>query len=256
MHYGVPTHARGHGDAPLWLRVVLPVVVYPVVVVSAVWFPGVYDALQRKEGGIEWVAVLVLLIGLGYGLAMLLRHRSALPRRWLTGWFALSCAGVFVLAGEEISWGQHLGFWEGEDLPELMQRINDQQESNLHNLTNALDQGPTNVVVVMTLFAFFGLPLIQRYKRETMGVGNPGYWFWPSPGLLPAAIGVLVIPFPGRIYEWVSGSEAPNVLRHSEVHEFYIALLMAGYLASVCRRAKSIDAGGAGASREPAVASS
>jgi hypothetical protein len=60
--------------------------------------------------------------------------------------------------------------------------------------------------------------------------------------LWPAALGVLLIPFPGRVYEWVTGAEAPQTLRHSEIHECYIALLMAGYAASVHHRARAVVA--------------
>lgn len=239
------SHVRGLPEPPLWLRTIVPAVVYPVLLVSAFAYRPFYDFMQDKEGGIEWLAVLVLFVGVAYGVRMLVRYRHRLPARWLVWWFAISTFGMFVLAGEEMSWGQHLKLWSRADLPQWLRAINDQDETNFHNITNALDQGPTNVVVGGTFVAFVLLPIYQRFKRKTMPLDDPGYWFWPTPACLPAAIGVLVIPFPGRIYEWTTGIEKPQTLRHSEFHEFYIALLMTTYVVSAFYRLRAIpDAAG------------
>lgn len=235
-----PTHATGYPSAPRWLTVFVPAIVYPVAVVSAFAAPPLYSILQRKEGLIEYLAVAFLLFGIVYGVLLLAKHRHAFPKKWLVAWFAIATLGMIVFAGEEISWGQHLSLFQEEDIPESIRNINDQDELNLHNITNALDQGPTNAIVLGTFFAFVILPIIQRVKKETMGIDNPGYWFWPTRAGLIAAIGVLIIPFPKRIYEWTTGEVGPDTLRHSEFHEFYIALLMTIYMVDAYRRAKAI----------------
>lgn len=218
----------------------IPVVTYPLLMASIVIAPEFYDFMMRKEGGIEYLAVLLLVIGIGYGVTLLARYRNQLPRQWLVWWFVLAVAGMFVFAGEEISWGQHLGFWTEEQVPEAIKAINDQNETNLHNISNVLDQGPTNLIVAGTFLAYVLLPLHLRRRGETMQVDNPGYWFWPTRAGLLAAIGVLIIPFPKRIYEWTTGEDGPGWLRHSELHEFYIALLMTIYIVSVFHRARAL----------------
>jgi len=235
-----PTHAPGLPEPSKFLTRFIPAIVYPGLLLSMfVYYPFWYF-MKDKEGGIEWIMIVFLLIGIGHGVNLLARYRSALPRPWLVWWFVLSTFGMVVFAGEEISWGQHLGLWTGEDLPEALRAMNDQDESNFHNMTNALDQGPTNVIVAGTFFAYVLLPILQRHKRETMTFDNPGYWFWPTRAGLFAGIGVLIIPFPKRIYEWTTGVEGPFDLRHSEIQEFYIGLLMTTYIVSVHHRLRAL----------------
>lgn len=260
----IPTHATGYPSAPRWLTVFVPLVVYPVLFASAYLAPSFYEFMQRKEGTLEYMAVLVLLLGVAHGVLLMKRYRRAFPAKWLRWWFGISTVGMIVLTGEEISWGQHLGLFTSADLPDPILAVNDQNELNFHNITNALDQGPTNVVVLGVFVAFVILPIVQRIKKQTMDVDNPGYWFWPTRAGLIAAIGVLLIPFPKRIYEWVTGQDGPNELRHSEIHEFYIALLMTIYMVDAYRRARAVCAAkrersaaraAAAASGAPALAS-
>lgn len=233
------THAPGLPGAPYWLTVVFPALLYPLMAASAFVFPNFYDFWQRKEGGIEFATVLFLLVGVVYGALLVMRYRNKLPRKWLIYWFAFSTFGMIVFAGEELSWGQHLGFWGSEDIPLALRMINDQDESNFHNTYNLLDQGLKNLIVAGTFGAFFLLPIYQRYRRKTMGIENPGYWFWPTRAGLVTAIGVIMIPFPKRIYEWVTGLDGHSKLRHSEFHEFYIALLMTIYMIDAYNRARA-----------------
>lgn len=240
MNERFTTHDRGLTDAPVWLSIILPATVYPVLMLAIFIYQPFYRLIMHKEGGIEWMTVIALLCGVAYGLTLLVRYRRHLPAWWLVAWFGLGTLGMFVLAGEEISWGQHLGLWTHDDLPEAWNKINDQQETNFHNLTNTLDQGPTNLVVLATFIAFVVNPLWLRWRRETMKPDNPGYWLWPTRAGFVTALGVLIVPFPKRIYEWVTGEEGPSLMRHSELHEFYIALLMAVYMVSTHHRLRAM----------------
>lgn len=237
-----PTHHPTRPAAPRWLRTAIPAVVYPVVVLSAAFYLPLYAFLERKEGFIEICSVLMGLFGVGAGILLLARHRAALPAKWLVGWFALATVGMFWMAGEELSWGQQLGFWTHDDVPEVIRKYNEQDESNLHNMHPALNVGLVNLIWAGTLFAFAGLPLLQRLRRQTMTPENPGYWFWPTPSCRWAALGVLIIPFPSRFYKLFTGEEkVPWTWGHSEFSEFYIATLMAVYMADALARASALD---------------
>ncbi|MEQ9617155.1 MAG: hypothetical protein RLN60_03875 [Phycisphaerales bacterium] len=253
------THEPGLPEPGTWLTVYVPALVYPLMIATIfVWYDFWYF-MKDKEGGIEWVAIVTILVGVGYGVTALAKYRSAFPKKWLTVWFSLGVAGMIVFAGEEMSWGQHLGFWGGEDIPEGFRELNDQNETNIHNLVgigNAIDRGSTNAIVGGTFFAFVILPFIQRAKRETMSFTNPGYWFWPTRAGLVAGLGVLLIRFPERIYMWTTGAEStPFDWRHSEIHEFYIGLLMTIYMVSLHHRLKAYATGetsGSSAYEKPA----
>ncbi len=236
-----PQAASPMRDVPAWLAVWLPALVYPILLLSIPLAPAFYGFMQRKEGGIEYLGVLVLLVGIVVGLGIF-KYTDRLPKkgRWLKWFYVVSLLGMFVFAGEEISWGQHLGLWGHEDVPQFIAERNDQTETNFHNMTNALDQGPTNVIVLGTFFAFVILPIVRKVRGLSMRPGDADYWFWPTRACVVSAIGVLVIPFPKRIYEWIYDVNGPNELRHSEFHEFYVALLMTTYIISIYIRLKQM----------------
>lgn len=231
-----PVHpASSLRDAPAWLVVVPAALIYPAMLLMVVFYRDGYNMMIRKEGGVETISVIELLIGVGFGVALLTnrKFRKVLPSRWLVYWFVLITLASVVLAGEEISWGQHLGLWSQEQVPSWLSEVNDQQETNFHNIGNVLDVGPTNLMVVCTFLGFFLIPWIRRRRGEPEPTPQEAaYWFWPTKVGLIAALGVLVIPWPKRIAEAILGDD-PQVLRHSEIHECYIALLLMTYLASV-----------------------
>jgi len=229
----------------LW-AVALPGSIYPLLVLCAA-VPALHPAyhfMVGKEGGIELLGVQFLIVGVACGLVILARYRAALPKVWLAAWFAFLVLGMFVLAGEEISWGQHLGLWTADDLPDAIKNVNDQNETNFHNITNALDQLPTYAVMAAAFVGCVLNPLYLRIRGQRLTPDNPGYWFWPTPACLVAALGVLLITWPKRIYERGFGDIPDDVRalwRHSEIHEAYIAMLMMLYILSVFTRLRTLD---------------
>ena len=233
-------------DLPWPLGVLIPVAIYPGLVLCAI-VPAlrpVFMTMQQKEGGIEFLAFGALVVGVLFGVGMLVFYRRRLPQGcgWVAWWYALITLGMLVLAGEEISWGQHLGLWGHETAEGLLGDLNDQQETNLHNISNAFDQLPTYAVMVATLIGCVLNPLYLRLRRETLSYDNPGFWFWPTRVCLMAALGVLLITWPKRVVEWGTGEKVSDLWRHSEIHEFYIALLMTIYILSACRRLGTLPA--------------
>ena len=89
-----------------------------------------FSVLHQPEGIIELMAAL-LLIGSGLVTVFLTAKYQETDR-----WRVLGVGLVFVFLGmEEISWGQHLFGWQ---TPEAFALLNDQGETNLHNLDNML----------------------------------------------------------------------------------------------------------------------
>lgn len=58
--------------------------------------------------------------------------------------------GLIYYLGEEISWGQHYFKWSS---PELFKEINNQKETNLHNISNLFDQLPRTLVYFWCAFS-------------------------------------------------------------------------------------------------------
>ncbi len=113
-----------------WEASAVSLMVLVALLPSAWWLhsQALPDGLLREGGVYESGSALASLV------ASILFFRSAIrassrPARF---WFALFALGCFVLAGEEISWGQHL---IGFKPPDFIAEANYQGEFNVHNLS-------------------------------------------------------------------------------------------------------------------------
>ena len=207
------------------------------VVIMAWQWPDFYMAeIVKKDGKAEAglagtglaenLTVLVLIIGIlaaGYGLA---RYHRLMPDLLSKGWLFMWILACIYFAGEEASWGQWYFQWES---PELFKQINDQEETNLHNMSSWFDQKPRLVVELWLLIAGFILPLIRVLRGEEESASPDSWRNWvkvPTLCLSAALFFVLV-----RIADWVS-IETIYRFGNSEMREFSIAMFLAFYLGS------------------------
>jgi len=167
-----------HKDLPTLLWLYFPPLA-ALVVLAADFFhwADVCEIMLRRDvdsGGVfEWGTPLVLLAGIT-AAAVSLKHLGGHPRRRLIrAWIALWMLACFYFAGEEISWGQWLFLWE---TPEALLPFNDQGETNLHNMSNFLDQTPRAFVEAFVFFCGLLLPLWRRVMGQTLHEVVPLYW--------------------------------------------------------------------------------
>lgn len=87
--------------------------------------------LMHEDYPVEDITFLALLVAsiLGFRLSLRNRRAGGPTIEWVF-WMVLSI-GLFVVAMEEISWGQWIFFW---NTPKVLQHVNRQDETNLHNL--------------------------------------------------------------------------------------------------------------------------
>ena len=77
----------------------------------------------------------------------------------------LKVIALIYYLGEEISWGQHFFKW---NTPEIFNELNNQNETNLHNISNILDQLPRSLVILWCGF----IPLIFYFFRKKIKFSN------------------------------------------------------------------------------------
>ena len=165
----------------------LPIV---VVLIPFLWFAVVgNDQMLKGEAGIiENMTVLFLVVAIGFCIAGIsLANRQGLSSL-LKGWLFLMIMGSAYFALEEISYGQHLFGW---GTGETWKQLNDQDETNLHNVHAIFDQVPR---AVLTLGIFIGgvlLPLYRHFRGIRMDESARFYWQWPT--LDCVTIGLLAI---------------------------------------------------------------
>lgn len=229
-------------DLPAWAWLWFPPVMLLAELGTRLYDEPLYRRVWDSElGPLENGTVVVLLPGIVAGL-MALRYRSLLPTTWLSGWILLFVLGSIYLGGEEASWGQH---WFGWQTPESMQALNDQQETNLHNMSSWLDQKPRFLLEMWVLFGGIVYPLWRGRGGDRPTPDRWQFWFWPSPIILPTAFLAILVNLPDRLNDWFGMPLPPPLdIRLSETQEYYFALFLGLYLCSIFMRLRRLAHGG------------
>ena len=233
--------ARSAPELPPALYLGLPALVV-LVPYSAQWIGGRQPWLYGESGAIEWATVLFLLVAIYQG-ARVWGLAIGWGTRWLSAWAALLLAGTVYFAGEELSWGQHAFQWT---TPEEWRRLNDQGETNLHNVHSLFDQLPRALLTAGALVGGVIVPLYRRFSAQRLRILSDNdarawpYWLWPTWACLPVSIAVLAVSPFDRLVE-AFGAAAPDWLymKGGELKECLLALFILTYLASLRRRLRT-----------------
>ena len=229
---------------PAWLWLGVPPAMVAAQVAAKAVGHDFYRRWMRSETGI--VEILTVLFALGAVVAAVrlhsLRRRVAWPR---FGAFALvMAAGCLFFAGEEASWGQH---WLGFAPPEAIAARNDQGEFNLHNdpvFEKVLDQLPRSLLTLAALVGGVLAPLARRRRGAAaapdFSTPGPGGWIWPTFVCFPAALFVVTVSLPEKLFEAL-GREVPYLLEISagETKELCLALFLMLYLVTLARHLRA-----------------
>ena len=223
-------------DVPALYSTWLPVaLIIPLILVWNLDKP-LYEAWFDSElGVIEMLTPIVLLIGIVFGSYALLKH-DFYNVTGLKVWVVLIILACVYFAGEEISWGQHLFNWK---TPEALKSLNDQGETNLHNMSSWFDQKPRLLLEIWVLIGGVIVPIRRSLNKEQQNKDSFFYWFWPSSACLTAALLVILVKLPERIYDLFEINIIEVGSRHSEVQELYFAIFLALYLTSIYYRSKA-----------------
>lgn len=226
---------------PPWLWLVAAPAVLPVFYLTRYVDLAFYLQWMEGERGIIEITQPLLLIPAILCGFLLLRYRKALPAPWIAVWFALHGLGAFYFAGEEISWGQHFFAWE---TPASVSSLNDQNETNLHNMSSWLDQKPRIALWVWAVTGGFFTPLLIAIGWvKTGGPENWRYWVLPPRACMTAGFLVGVVRLPEYLFFALDVvAPFPFDIRASELQELFLAMFLSFYLVSVYRRAAFISA--------------
>lgn len=220
----------------------VPVTLLAVLLAAALalspW-PGAVRLIIGSEAGlVEVLTVLAALLGSATAGAVAGRVASA-GMRWTALWFALFALGLFVLAGEEASWGQH---WLRFGTPEGWAQRNLQGETNLHNASLATERIPKTLFSLGVLLTGVIWPLVYR-KTGRLHPRLPGAAFiWPDPRLATAAAIALALRVVERVWVWLDledGVLRPWYVAHKESIELFMTLFILMHLLHVRERLRT-----------------
>lgn len=195
----------------------------PLLIMAAQFLSEIFVPVKKlpafySEGGPhEAMEAVFLIIALPISIYLYLK----LQNKWLKIWMAIAAVCIFYVAGEELSWGQFIFHWH---TPEEWARINDQDETNLHNTSTWLDQKPRAVLEIGVLVGGLIIPALRKWRPYLL----PEKWKDIYPGdtvVFTAALALLVkvlnlFKFHGHHVFW----------RGSEVMELYLYYFVLLYL--------------------------
>lgn len=186
--------------------------------------PGWYaDWMNDEQGGVEMGQWLVLLAALAAAVGSMLRP-EARARPWLMAWLALAAVACLYVAGEEVSWGQHLLNW---NTPEYWKAVNDQGETNLHNVSSWLDQKPRALLELGVVLGGLAAPALRRLR--------PGLLRGPL-GLLAPTVACLPVALLAEFAGFSKRLGFDLFFRPSEVQELFFYIFVLIYLVDLGRR--------------------
>ncbi len=146
----------------LIIHCVLIVFVCMIILLTKYYTPSsnLLFILSTEGGLFEWASFFFAFTLSGFGLLVYFHsgeHKIfSLPRR---RFILITAVVAYLLAMEEISWGQHVFGFQN---PEFFEEMNKQKETNLHNLVSA---EYINLIIHTVIYIFFIIgPLIVYLK--------------------------------------------------------------------------------------------
>ncbi|WP_169544220.1 hypothetical protein [Sneathiella aquimaris] len=227
------THTVNH-ELPQWLWLWLVVFLLAIQFAARFVSPEFSAMYMEGEYGLmENLTVVILAIALFIGISILKNHK-VLRSSYLTAWYGLLVLGCLYFAGEEASWGQH---WLGWETPDDFRKLNDQEETNLHNMSSWLDQKPRTLIEIAAIIGGIIMPVYWRIKDGFPKAGTWQAYFWPTWVCVPVSIIIGTIKLPDRL---IGSENIPNPfdLNVSEAQEVFVAMAFLIYFSSVAVRMK------------------
>lgn len=191
------------------------------VILFAAAYPAQFALMSAKDGAdgsglFEHLTVLMCLPGICAGIYIM---AVIVPPRRFFAWTLAWTLALVYFAGEEASWGQWYFGWE---TPESFAEINDQNETNLHNISSWLDMKPRILVELFCFMTAFVLPLYYAAggKRVVLAVFRLPVSFVPAGAVFTLS----------RIADWIPANEFLKNMGNSEFRELIIACILSGYM--------------------------
>jgi len=195
----------------------MPFVILLIGLVAALIGGNVYKVLTGEDRLAENLQVYCWLLAFGMGWLVIRRLGKAGRYGMAFLYFCLT-AGIFLIIGEEVSWGQRLFDWE---TPEALKAVNRQHETNIHSLEGMVDTFRS----LYLLIGAYGtiLPLLFFRARQSASYQNIFSLLTPHYTLLPYFLATLI----WRIY--LNFWKLPEkyyfeISKYSEVVELILAL--------------------------------
>ena len=229
----------GWSEAWWWLGI--PVVAAIFVVASFAIDPAWHRHWVTREGPGALETAQFILMVIGFAIAVQLLFDPFVRRRpfvlAVTSVSALSC---LYIAGEEVSWGQHIFFWQE---PSLLSEVNDEGELSIHNMNKAFERTPRTLLELWVVIGGLVAPALcwfrPRLRQSRVAL------FLPAAILVPTTLFMLSFKLDGALSKFTGANYLSA--RPSEAVEFYLYFFILAYLILFERRIHELETDDVGA---------
>ena len=201
---------------------------------------------KSEKGIIENGTFLVLFFAIVTSFSVLNKLKKNLNLKTLFFFIIFFLISLIYFAGEEISWGQQWFKWETNN---FFKRINDQSETNFHNISSWLDQKPRFLLTFFVIFGGIFCPFLN--KKNILNSKKLTTWIYPTIYCFPTSLICLLYYFLDISYKFfcygtpgidIKCKYIPSLLhfRTSEIIELYISFFLLIYILSINSRLKNI----------------
>ncbi len=143
---------------------ILPLLIFILLMITFMRYHSFFIFLRKEDSVIEWLQF--IFIAMSSVLSFLLYRYWKKKNKILAIIFLILASGLFIVAGEEISWGQRILHFK---TPEKYKELNTQGETTIHNY------GPVFGVVYRAymLIGFIGMigwifkPLFKKITNQS-----------------------------------------------------------------------------------------
>ena len=202
-----------------WLWV--PIIAMGIQIILEISLSGnILSHLHSENGPHELIEFFLLVAGLIVCFLYFIKAQA--KTKLLNFWFGLAALCCFYVAGEEISWGQHVWDWA---TPDYWVEVNDQQETNLHNTSSWFDQKPRLILLIGVVFGGLVAPFLK--KKNILKLPENLDFLMPS-----AKLGVIasLVFIPQVLEKTFELFDVVIFARFSEVQELYMFYFVLLYL--------------------------
>lgn len=148
--------------------------------------------------------------------------------RWLKFWVGTAALSTLYICLEEASYGQQFFRWS---TPEYWQHLNDQQETNLHNISHWLDQKPRQILTIGIIVGGIIIPVLRNWKSAWLP--EKFKIVYPEDAVFWTAFIVIFL----RILKTLQKADIITVYsRPSEVQEFFLYYFVLIYMLMLRKR--------------------
>ncbi|MBI1328233.1 MAG: hypothetical protein GC136_11435 [Alphaproteobacteria bacterium] len=211
-----------------WLAYIIPSLTFVFLLGAQHGFIQLFPGLTTSELGlVESLQVGVLFLCASYILLLLCRQHKKLPR-YIICWLGLcGVATIFILL-EEISYGQHYVGWQ---TPEPLEKLNNQHETNLHNMSSWFDQKPRAMLELSVIVGGLLMPLLRTLSPLALSkIPSKITPLLPDSALFVTALLAILPRVYERIVDQLGHYHLHLFTRTSEVQELYFYYFMLLYV--------------------------